>query len=131
MSWGIGLDKTVAADPKIVVFAFGAPARAAAGPQRVDHDRWVARVSASTFAKDPTFADAGVFTTNADDAGRADNARYGEVYADGTILSAGYTDFGAGNNIVLIKLLANGPQPIEVQMEDDLTRLSIFEDDRL
>ena len=55
-SWGIALDKSNAAAEKIVVFAFGAPAKVAlGGTQRVDNDRWIARVLASDFSHDPAF----------------------------------------------------------------------------
>ena len=44
-SWGLALDSSGAAE-KIVVFASGPPAVVAAGVQRTDADRWVARLLA-------------------------------------------------------------------------------------
>lgn len=110
-SWGIGLDKSNAASPKIVVFAAGAPAKAAnVAEQRIDNDRWVTRVDANTLELDTTFNGGAPFTADADGKGLADNARRGMVLADGSIVSSGYTNFGTGldNHVVLIRLLANG-----------------------
>ncbi|OJY15820.1 MAG: hypothetical protein BGO98_24445 [Myxococcales bacterium 68-20] len=110
-SWGIGLDKSNAASPKIVVFAAGAPAKAAnVAEQRVDNDRWITRVDANTLAFDTTFNGGAPYTADADGKGLADNGRRGLVLADGSIVSSGYTNFGTGlgNHVVLIRLLANG-----------------------
>ncbi len=110
-SWGIALDKSNAAAPKIVVFASGAPAKATnVADQRIDNDRWITRVAADTLAFDPTFNDGAPFTADADGAKIADNARRGIVLADGSIVASGYTNFGAnqGNHVVLIKLLPTG-----------------------
>ena len=110
-SWGIGLDKSNAAAPKIVVFAHGAPAKAAqAANQRIDNDRWITRVDASTLDFDTTFNGGAPFTVDADAKTLADNARRGLVLSDGSIVSSGYTNFGEGlgNHVVLIRLLANG-----------------------
>lgn len=110
-SWGIGLDKSNAAVPKIVVFAAGAPAKVAAGgTQRTDNDRWIARVLAGTLAPDPAFNGGKAFVTDVDGKGLSDNARRGLVLADGSIVSSGYTNFGAGlgNHVVLIRLTSAG-----------------------
>ncbi|MBX3193076.1 MAG: hypothetical protein KF819_39190 [Labilithrix sp.] len=110
-SWSIGLDKSVAATPKIVVFAHGAPAKVGdLATQRTDNDRWVARVLADTLAPDPAFNDGKAFTTDGDGKGLPDNARRGLVLADGTIVSAGYTDYGTGlrNHVVLVRLKPDG-----------------------
>jgi len=110
-SWGIGLDKSNAAAPKIVVFAHGAPAKAPdAANQRVDNDRWITRVDANTLDFDTTFNGGAPFTVDADGKMLADNARRGLVLSDGSIVSSGYTNFGEGlgNHVVLIRLLANG-----------------------
>lgn len=110
-SWGIGLDKSNAQSPKIVVFAHGAPAKAASvGSQRVDTDRWITRVSADTLAFDTTFNGGAPFTRDSDGKGIADNARRGTVLADGSIVSGGYTNFGAGlgNHVVLVRLQPDG-----------------------
>ena len=110
-SWGIALDKSNAAAEKIVVFAFGAPAKVAlGGTQRVDNDRWIARVLASDFSHDPAFNAGKPFSVDSDGKGLADNARRGIVEADGTIVSSGYTDFGTGPsiNVVLLRLKPDG-----------------------
>ncbi len=111
ISWGIGLDKSNAASPKIVVFAYGAPDKAAdPTTQRSDNDRWITRVSADTFAFDTSFNGGKPYTVDADGKNINDNARRGTVLSDGSIISAGYTNFGQGlgNHVVLIRLLPNG-----------------------
>ncbi len=114
-SWGIALDKSNAASPKIVVFASGAPAKAAnVAEQRTDNDRWITRVLADTLAFDTTFNGGAPYSTDADGKNLGDNARRGIVLEDGSIVSAGYTNFGAGllNHVVLIRLLPDGtPDP--------------------
>ena len=110
-SWSIGLDKSTPASPKIVVFAFGAPARVAGGgTQRTDNDRWIARVLADTLAPDPAFNGGRAFTADGDGKGLPDNARRGIVLADGSIVSAGYNNYGdgLGNHVVLIRLKPDG-----------------------
>lgn len=108
-SWGIALDESDAAAPKIVVFASGAPAKVAAGgTQRTNSDRWVARVLASTLAPDPAFNGGKAFSTDVDNADLNDNARRGIVQSDGTIVSAGYTNIGGSNHVVLIRLKPDG-----------------------
>ncbi|MBX3259221.1 MAG: hypothetical protein KIS78_07370 [Labilithrix sp.] len=106
-SWGIGLDKSNAATPKIVVFAHGTPAAAAA---RTDADRWITRVDANTLAFDTTFNGGAPYTVDADGKELPDNARRGLVLADGSIVSSGYANFGTGllNHVVLIRLLPTG-----------------------
>lgn len=114
-SWGIALDESDAAAPKIVVFAHGAPAKAVApATQRLDNDRWITRVNADTLELDATFNGGAPFTVDADGKNLGDNARRGMVLPDGSIVSSGYTNFGEGlqNHVVLIRLLANGtPDP--------------------
>ena len=109
-SWGIGLDKSAPATPKIVVFAHGAPAKAAeAANQRVRHDRWITRVDASTLAFDTSFNGGKPYTVDADEKNLEDNARRGLVLPDGSIVSSGYTNFTPdGNHVVLIRLKPNG-----------------------
>jgi uncharacterized delta-60 repeat protein len=114
-SWCIGLDKSNPASPKIVVFAHGAPPKAAnVAEQRTDNDRWITRVMADTLAFDTTFNGGAPYSTDADGKNLGDNARRGIVLADGSMVSAGYTNFGQGlgNHVVLIRLLPNGtPDP--------------------
>lgn len=111
-SWGIALDKSNTTAAKVVVFAAGAPAKAAdPANQRTDNDRWITRVNADTLEFDTTFNGGAPFTVDADGKGIADNARRGIVLSDGSIVSSGYTNFGssAGNHhVVLIRLLATG-----------------------
>lgn len=110
-SWSIALDTSNAAAEKVVVFAHGAPAKVAAGgTQRTDNDRWVARVLASDFSADPTFNGGKAYGADADGKGLSDGARRGLVQADGTIVSSGYTNFGAGanNHVVLLRLKPDG-----------------------
>ncbi|MBX3210595.1 MAG: delta-60 repeat domain-containing protein [Labilithrix sp.] len=110
-SWGIGLDKSTAATPKIVVFAHGTPP---ASEARTDADRWITRVDATTLAFDAAFNGGAPYTSNAAGGTIADNTRRGLVLADGSIVSSGYANFGAGegNHVILIRLLPNGtPDP--------------------
>lgn len=110
-SWDIGLDASGDVE-KIVVFAHG-PAKKGSlyeGAQRTDNDRYIVRVLASDGSLDTSFADNGVFTVDIDDARLADNGRRGLVEADGSILQAGYADFGDGekNHVALLRLLPDG-----------------------
>lgn len=110
-SWGVGIDRTVAASPKVVVFAHGAPAKAAlVADQRIDNDRWITRLAYDTLAFDPTFNGGSPYTVDADGKKLGDNSRRGFVTDTGAIVSSGYTNFGTGSreNIVLIKLKADG-----------------------
>lgn len=109
-SWGIALDAT-GDDEKIVVFAHGAPRKGdldASDEQRTDNDRWVARVLASDFSADASFNGGQAFGVDVDGANAADNTRRGFVEADGKILSAGYTNFGEGNHVALMRLTPSG-----------------------
>lgn len=110
-SWCIALDKSSTTTPKIVVFASGAPAKAATPEnQRTDSDRWITRVLADTLDIDPSFNGGVPFTVDVDGKNFGDNARRGIVLSDGSIVSAGYTNFGQGlgNHVVLLRLLENG-----------------------
>ncbi len=107
-SWDIQLDTvTTPGTEKIVVFAFGAPAKAESG-QRADDDRWVARVLASDGSPDPAFNAGAPFGVDVAGLERSDGGRRGFIDADGSLVSAGYTDFGEGNNAVLIRLTPDG-----------------------
>lgn len=109
-SWGIALDAT-GDDEKIVVFAHGAPAKGEldeSDTQRTDNDRWVTRVLASDFAPDATFNGGAALGVDVDGENAPDNARRGFVESDGTILSAGYTNFGAGNEVALMRVTPEG-----------------------
>lgn len=108
MSWGIGVDRSDANAPKIVVFAHGAPAKVASGTQRTDNDRWVTRGLFETLAPDPGFNGGAALGVDGDDKKLGDNARRGIVTADGTIYSSGYTSIGGANNVILLKLEPDG-----------------------
>jgi len=115
-AWGIAVDRSVAATPKIVVFAGGAPAKnATVAMQRIDNDRWITRVNNNAdFTFDTTFNGGAPYSVDADGKAQNDNARRGFVHTDGSIYSAGYTNFGTGQRegIVIIKLLPTGaPDP--------------------
>ena len=110
-SWGIALD-TSGDEEKVVVFAHG-PAKKGStyeGVQRTDQDRYVVRVLASDGSLDTSFASGGIFTFDFDDARLSDGGRRGIVEADGSILQAGYTNFGDGqnNHVGILRLLPDG-----------------------
>lgn len=112
-AWGLRVDSSVAGTEKLVVFGFG-PAKKGStsgnpATQRVDNDRYVTRVLASTGAIDPGFNGGAVYTLNSGGT-FSDGGRRGIVLADGTILSSGYTNFGEGlgNHVILIKLKPDG-----------------------
>lgn len=115
-SWGLALD-TTSGDEKVVVFAHG-PARigAVAGTpavQRTDNDRYIARLLASDGSLDPAFNQGAIYALNTGGT-FSDGGRRGFVEADGSIVSAGYTNYGDsfGNHIVVIRLRPNGtPDP--------------------
>lgn len=107
--WDILLDTvTTPGTEKIVVFGYGAPARVESGEQRADDDRWVARVLASDGSPDPAFNGGAAFSADVAGALAADGARRGFIDSDGSLISAGYTNFGDGNNAVLIRLAPDG-----------------------
>ncbi|MDT0618782.1 hypothetical protein RM531_09885 [Salinisphaera sp. P385] len=106
------LDTSQAPDERLVVLGAGsAPVSAGA----TDQDRYVARLMADTGMADNSFrgGSAHQYTTPRGP-NSGDNVRRGFVEADGSIMSAGYTDLGDGfgNHIILIKLQENGqPDP--------------------
>jgi uncharacterized delta-60 repeat protein len=115
-SWGISLDNS-GDEEKVVVFGFGPakPGQTTGDPavQRTDNDRYVARVLASDGSFDPDFNDGAVFAFNSGGT-FSDGGRRGIVEADGSIVSAGYTNYGdgLGNHIVVIRLRPDGtPDP--------------------
>lgn len=113
-SWGLALDTSGAAE-RVVVTAFGAPARGevdGSDEQRRDHDRWLARLLVSDFSADPTFNGGHALGIDVEGAHLADNTRRVMVEQDGTIVQAGYTDFGSGNEVGILRVLPNGtPDP--------------------
>lgn len=108
-AWDIQLDTvTTPGTEKIVVLAYGAPARAAEGAQRTDDDRWVARVLASDGSLDPDFNGGASVTVDVAGLNANDGARRGLLESDGSIVSGGYTNFGDGNNAILLRLNPDG-----------------------
>ncbi len=111
-SWDIKLD-TSSGTEKIVVFGHGPPPPVVEGTQRVDNDRYILRLLAADGSFDPDFNEGNPYTLNTGGT-FSDGSRRGHVNEDGSILSAGYTNYGAGlnNHMVNIRLLADGtPDP--------------------
>ncbi|MGE0803334.1 MAG: delta-60 repeat domain-containing protein [Lautropia sp.] len=109
-AWTIALDPSSSgASERIVVFGAGPAPIVTSGTQRVDNDRYIARVLASNGTADPAFNSGKAFSFNALDT-LGDNVRNGIVEADGKIVSAGYTNFGTGlgNHVVLFRLTSAG-----------------------
>jgi len=112
-SWGIGLSPD---SSKIVVFGYGpAPSGAMttgdAPVQRTDNDRYVVRVNVTTGLPDPTFNGGLPFSFNSGGT-NSDGGRRGRVEADGSILSAGYTNIAGSNTILVLHLTPEGlPDP--------------------
>jgi hypothetical protein len=126
-SWGIGLDTSTPNVEKIVVFGFGPARRVTSGTQRVDNDRYVTRVLASDGTFDTTFNGGVPFTFHS--AGTlGDNGRRGQVLADGTILSAGYTNLGdgLGNHVIVIKLGPSGTLATDFRYGDGIPAVINF-----
>jgi hypothetical protein len=100
------VDESILGD-RVVVFGLGS----AAGGLRTDNDRYVTRldITATGADADPTFNSGDSFSFHSTGT-LADNARRGSVESDGKIVSAGYTNLGAGfgNHIILIRLNADG-----------------------
>ncbi len=113
---GVSLDDS-SGEEKVVVFGFG-PAKVGAttgdpAVQRTDNDRYIARVLADDGSFDPDFNDGEVFSYNSGGT-FSDGGRRGLVLEDGSIVSAGYTNYGEGlgNHILVIKLTPEGtPDP--------------------
>lgn len=106
-AWGVILDKS-SGEEKLIVSGFG-PAKKATEMQRYDNDRYVARLLASTGAPDPAWNAGSAYTVNT--LGTfSDGGRRAIVEKDGSVVSAGYTNFGAGlgNYVVLLKIKPDG-----------------------
>lgn len=106
--WDLQLDTSAAAE-RLVVFGLGPAPLSTAGTQRLDQDRYVARLLASTGAIDPAFNGGASFSWNSPGS-LGDNTRRGNVESDGDILSVGYTNLGTGlnNHVVLLRLTSAG-----------------------
>lgn len=127
-SWSIGLDRSTAGKPKIVVFAAGAPPKAAVpADQRVDGDRWIARVVVDAdadadleeFDHDPAFNGGEPWSTDISSKTLPDNARRGLVLDDGTIISSGYTSFDGNNYVALLRLKPDGTPDENFRYDSD------------
>jgi uncharacterized delta-60 repeat protein len=110
-AWDLQLDNSAGVE-KLVVFGAGSAKKGSLSGTipRYDSDRYILRVLASNGAPDSSFNGNGdPFTFNTLGA-FADNARRGYVEADGSIVSAGYTNFGPGfeNHIVVLRLDPDG-----------------------
>jgi uncharacterized delta-60 repeat protein len=112
-SYGLELDAS-GGQERLVVFGFGSAAKGQmttgmSPVQRTDNDRYVTRVMASDGTVDPAFNGGAPFTYNTGGT-FADNGRRGVVEADGSILAAGYTNFGTGfgAHVVAIRLKPDG-----------------------
>jgi uncharacterized delta-60 repeat protein len=104
-AWDLRLDPSSETE-KVVLFAHGPAPRVTEGTQRVDNDRYVLRLLASDGSPDPDFTPYRLNTGGT----FSDGGRRGHVNADGSILSAGYTNYGEGlgNHVVAVRLLPNG-----------------------
>lgn len=108
-AWDIHLDTvTTPGTEKLVVFAAGSPGKVESGEQRSDSDRWVTRLLASDGSIDTGFNAGSPFSVDVAGLAGPDNSRRGLLEADGSMLSSGYTDWGGGNNAVLVRLLPDG-----------------------
>ncbi|MEO6013135.1 MAG: delta-60 repeat domain-containing protein [Devosia sp.] len=103
--WNMKIDKS-SGEEKLVLAGFGS---ATNGTGRKDNDRYVARLNPADGSNDPGFNGGAPFTYHSL-AEFPDGGRNALVEADGSILSAGYTNFGDGygNHVILIRLLPDG-----------------------
>ncbi|WP_437285277.1 delta-60 repeat domain-containing protein [Sorangium sp. So ce406] len=112
--WGVDRD----ADDGLILFASKKAA------DRADRDRAIVRLTADGDL-DTTFATEGVHTLDVDGLNLGDNPRNGFVQADGKIFSSGYTNVAGRNQIVLLRLNADGT-PDTTFSSDGVVRLSPF-----
>ncbi|WP_437731074.1 delta-60 repeat domain-containing protein [Sorangium sp. So ce1335] len=112
--WGVDRD----AEDALVLFASKKAA------DRADRDRAIVKLTADGDL-DTTFATEGVHTLDVDGLNLGDNPRNGFVQADGKIVSSGYTNVGGRNQIVLLRLNADGT-PDTTFSSDGVARLSPF-----
>jgi uncharacterized delta-60 repeat protein len=108
-SWGIALSPDAT---KVVVFGYGpAPVGAMttgdAPVQRTDNDRYVVSVNVSNGVVDAAFNGGKPYSFNSGGT-NSDGGRRGSVEADGSIVSAGYTNIDGFNMIHVLRLSATG-----------------------
>lgn len=104
-AWDLKLDNSSGTE-KLVVAGHGS---AAEGSGRTDADRYVTRLIAADGTVDPAFNGGKPFTYHSAQA-FAEGGRRVTVAADGSIMSAGYTNLGDAlrNHVILIHLNADG-----------------------
>lgn len=103
-AWDMKLDS--GGGERVVIFGLGS---AAEGSGRTDDDRYIVRLNAADGTADTAFNGGEAFTYHSTDT-FGDNGRRGLVESDGSILSAGYTNFGDGyrHHVILIRLTPAG-----------------------
>jgi hypothetical protein len=115
----MGLDSSGATE-KIVVFGEAPAFKVTTGTQRTDTDRFITRLIASDFSFDATFNGGAPVAVDLNGAAVNNGARRGTVAEAGSILSAGYTGWGAGgNHLHVIRLLPNGTLDADFGFSDD------------
>jgi uncharacterized delta-60 repeat protein len=104
-AWDLLVDNSSGVE-KLVVAGFGT---AANGSGRTDNDRYVTRVLAADGSIDPAFNGGAPFTYHSAQT-FSDGGRRAGVEADGSIMSAGYTNLGdtLRNHVILIRLNSGG-----------------------
>ena len=108
-SWGIALSPDAT---KVIVFgygpaAFGEMTTGDAPVQRTDNDRYVVSVNVGNGTLDAAFNGGKPFSFNSGGT-NSDGGRRGSVEADGSIVSAGYTNIDGFNTIHVLRLSATG-----------------------
>ncbi len=104
-AWDLQVD-TSGGDEKLVVAGFGSAPKDSG---RSDNDRYVARLLAADGSPDPAFSGGAPFSYHSAQT-FADGGRRAAVEADGSIISAGYTNLGdtLRNHVILIRLDPDG-----------------------
>ncbi len=104
-AWDLKVDAS-GGEEKLVVAGFGAAPKDSG---RADNDRYVARLLAADGSPDPAFNGGAPFSYHSAQT-FADGGRRATVEADGSIVSAGYTNLGDAlrNHVILIRLNPDG-----------------------
>lgn len=108
-SWGIALSPDAT---RVIVFGhgpapYGEMTTGDAPVQRTDNDRYVVSVNVSNGAVDAAFNGGKPYSFNSGGT-NSDGARRGHVEADGSIVSAGYTNIDGFNTIHVLRLSPTG-----------------------
>lgn len=103
-AWDLKVDS--GGGERVVIFGLGS---AAEGSGRTDTDRYIVRLNAADGTVDPAFNGGEAFTWHST-GNLGDDGRRGLVESDGSIVSAGYTNFGDGirHHVILIRLTPAG-----------------------